>query len=177
MLFDSVFFPLRHALLIWAKGCFKLRVWCLQKPLEELLPKGSLRSNVSLVASGNSAPSPTPAGGARANASVPGAAGESGEQLSSSSAALSPGGAGQSSSAAAGPYAGMYPYMAVSHLLTAVDCLLESHRFAATFNSDNDQRTRLWKAGITLGTAVSAYTCIRTSAFSLFVAYMSIVYE
>ena len=123
----------------------------MQKPLEELLPKGSLRPPSLLVASGDS--TQAPAGGVRTSASAPGAVSESAEQLQqgaapATSTALTPNGTAASSSAA-GPYAGMYPYMAVSHLLAAVDCLLESHRFAATFNSDNDQRTRLWKAGIT----------------------------
>lgn len=42
---------------------------------------------------------------------------------------------------------GMYPYLAPSQLFMLVDCLLESHRFAKAFNSNNEQRNLLWKAG------------------------------
>uniref|UniRef100_A0A182IX62 Uncharacterized protein n=1 Tax=Anopheles atroparvus TaxID=41427 RepID=A0A182IX62_ANOAO len=42
---------------------------------------------------------------------------------------------------------GMYTYLNTPHLLQLVDCLLQSHRFAKQFNSNNDQRTVLWKAG------------------------------
>ncbi|ETN67279.1 brefeldin a-inhibited guanine nucleotide-exchange protein [Anopheles darlingi] len=42
---------------------------------------------------------------------------------------------------------GMYSYLNTPHLLQLVDCLLQSHRFAKKFNSNNDQRTVLWKAG------------------------------
>ncbi|XP_053675895.1 brefeldin A-inhibited guanine nucleotide-exchange protein 1 [Anopheles nili] len=42
---------------------------------------------------------------------------------------------------------GMYSYLNTHHLLQLVDCLLQSHRFAKQFNSNNDQRTILWKAG------------------------------
>uniref|UniRef100_A0A182P8A8 SEC7 domain-containing protein n=1 Tax=Anopheles epiroticus TaxID=199890 RepID=A0A182P8A8_9DIPT len=42
---------------------------------------------------------------------------------------------------------GMYSYLNTPHLLQLVDCLLQSHRFAKQFNSNNDQRTVLWKAG------------------------------
>uniref|UniRef100_A0A182RSJ4 SEC7 domain-containing protein n=1 Tax=Anopheles funestus TaxID=62324 RepID=A0A182RSJ4_ANOFN len=42
---------------------------------------------------------------------------------------------------------GMYSYLNTPHLLQLVDCLMQSHRFAKQFNSNNDQRTVLWKAG------------------------------
>ncbi|XP_066588136.1 brefeldin A-inhibited guanine nucleotide-exchange protein 1 [Prorops nasuta] len=42
---------------------------------------------------------------------------------------------------------GMYCALATVHLLKLVDCLLDSHRFAKTFNSNNEQRNVLWKAG------------------------------
>uniref|UniRef100_A0A4W5PNF3 SEC7 domain-containing protein n=1 Tax=Hucho hucho TaxID=62062 RepID=A0A4W5PNF3_9TELE len=42
---------------------------------------------------------------------------------------------------------GMYRYLTSDQLLKLLDCLLESHRFAKAFNSNNEQRTVLWKAG------------------------------
>lgn len=42
---------------------------------------------------------------------------------------------------------GMYRYLTSEQLLKLLDCLLESHRFAKAFNSNNEQRTILWKAG------------------------------
>lgn len=42
---------------------------------------------------------------------------------------------------------GMYSYLSTPQLLQLIDCLLKSHRFAKRFNSDNEQRTVLWKAG------------------------------
>ncbi|XP_067108829.1 brefeldin A-inhibited guanine nucleotide-exchange protein 1-like [Osmerus mordax] len=42
---------------------------------------------------------------------------------------------------------GMYRYLASEQLFKLLDCLLESHRFAKAFNSNNEQRTVLWKAG------------------------------
>ncbi len=42
---------------------------------------------------------------------------------------------------------GMYRYLTSEQLFKLLDCLLESHRFAKAFNSNNDQRTALWKAG------------------------------
>ncbi|XP_039591026.1 brefeldin A-inhibited guanine nucleotide-exchange protein 2-like [Polypterus senegalus] len=41
----------------------------------------------------------------------------------------------------------MYKYMFSKHLFKLLDCLLESHSFAKAFNSNNEQRTALWKAG------------------------------
>ncbi|KAG7225067.1 hypothetical protein INR49_014523 [Caranx melampygus] len=43
---------------------------------------------------------------------------------------------------------GMYRYLTSEQLFKLLDCLLESHRFAKAFNSNNEQRTLLWKAGI-----------------------------
>ncbi|XP_062841626.1 brefeldin A-inhibited guanine nucleotide-exchange protein 1 isoform X2 [Trichomycterus rosablanca] len=42
---------------------------------------------------------------------------------------------------------GMYRYLTSAQLFKLLDCLLESHRFAKAFNSNNEQRTALWKAG------------------------------
>uniref|UniRef100_A0A8C4SGF7 ADP-ribosylation factor guanine nucleotide-exchange factor 2 (brefeldin A-inhibited) n=1 Tax=Erpetoichthys calabaricus TaxID=27687 RepID=A0A8C4SGF7_ERPCA len=42
---------------------------------------------------------------------------------------------------------GMYKYMFSKHLFKLLDCLLESHSFAKAFNSNNEQRTALWRAG------------------------------
>lgn len=42
---------------------------------------------------------------------------------------------------------GMYPYLNYLQLFMLVDCLLASHRFAKSFNSNNEQRNLLWKAG------------------------------
>lgn len=41
----------------------------------------------------------------------------------------------------------MYRYLTSQQLFKLLDCLLESHRFAKAFNSNNEQRTLLWKAG------------------------------
>ncbi|XP_053309569.1 brefeldin A-inhibited guanine nucleotide-exchange protein 2-like [Spea bombifrons] len=42
---------------------------------------------------------------------------------------------------------GMYRYMSTQHLFKLLDCLHESHSFAKAFNSNNEQRTALWRAG------------------------------
>ncbi|XP_072306874.1 brefeldin A-inhibited guanine nucleotide-exchange protein 1 isoform X2 [Eucyclogobius newberryi] len=42
---------------------------------------------------------------------------------------------------------GMYRYLTSQQLFKLLDCLLESHHFAKAFNSNNEQRTLLWKAG------------------------------
>uniref|UniRef100_A0A8C5PJT0 ARF guanine nucleotide exchange factor 1 n=1 Tax=Leptobrachium leishanense TaxID=445787 RepID=A0A8C5PJT0_9ANUR len=42
---------------------------------------------------------------------------------------------------------GMYCFLSSQQLFKLLDCLLESHRFAKSFNSNNEQRTALWKAG------------------------------
>lgn len=41
----------------------------------------------------------------------------------------------------------MYQYISFDQLILLVDCLIESHMFARTFNSNNEQRNLLWKAG------------------------------
>ncbi|XP_011875106.1 PREDICTED: brefeldin A-inhibited guanine nucleotide-exchange protein 2 [Vollenhovia emeryi] len=41
---------------------------------------------------------------------------------------------------------GMYCALTTNHLLQLVECLLRSHRFAKSFNSDHEQRNVLWKA-------------------------------
>lgn len=43
--------------------------------------------------------------------------------------------------------AGMYPFLSSPQLLLFVDCLEESHKFAKSFNANNEQRTFLMKAG------------------------------
>lgn len=45
---------------------------------------------------------------------------------------------------------GMYRYLTSEQLFKLLDCLLESHHFAKAFNSNNEQRTALWKAGVYL---------------------------
>ncbi|XP_062871956.1 brefeldin A-inhibited guanine nucleotide-exchange protein 2 isoform X2 [Trichomycterus rosablanca] len=42
---------------------------------------------------------------------------------------------------------GMYRHLSPQHLFKLLDCLLESHTFAKDFNSNNEQRTALWRAG------------------------------
>ncbi|KAL4655414.1 brefeldin A-inhibited guanine nucleotide-exchange protein 2-like isoform X1 [Arapaima gigas] len=42
---------------------------------------------------------------------------------------------------------GMYRYLSPQHLFKLLDCLLQSHTFARNFNSNNEQRTALWRAG------------------------------
>ncbi|KAG7208279.1 hypothetical protein KM043_014522 [Ampulex compressa] len=42
---------------------------------------------------------------------------------------------------------GMYCALTTAHLLQLVECLLKSHRFAKSFNSNHEQRNVLWKAG------------------------------
>ncbi|XP_011641579.1 brefeldin A-inhibited guanine nucleotide-exchange protein 1 [Pogonomyrmex barbatus] len=41
---------------------------------------------------------------------------------------------------------GMYCALTTNHLLQLIECLLRSHRFAKSFNSDHEQRNVLWKA-------------------------------
>lgn len=41
----------------------------------------------------------------------------------------------------------MYQYLSSPQLFMFTDCLLESHRFAKQFNSNQEQRNVLWKAG------------------------------
>ncbi|XP_056588700.1 brefeldin A-inhibited guanine nucleotide-exchange protein 2 isoform X2 [Triplophysa dalaica] len=45
------------------------------------------------------------------------------------------------------PDPGMYKHLSSQHLFKLLDCLLESHQFAKDFNSNNEQRTSLWRAG------------------------------
>ena len=42
---------------------------------------------------------------------------------------------------------GMFGRMSTSQLFLLLDCLEESHMFASAFNSNNEQRTLLMKAG------------------------------
>ncbi|RUS76389.1 hypothetical protein EGW08_015840 [Elysia chlorotica] len=42
---------------------------------------------------------------------------------------------------------GMYQHLTCGQLLMFVDCLMQSHRFAKSFNSNHEQRNLLWKAG------------------------------
>lgn len=54
---------------------------------------------------------------------------------------------GLDAEADAHPDQGMYVHMTSAHLFKLLDCLLESHTFAKDFNSNNEQRTALWRAG------------------------------
>ncbi|XP_062316284.1 brefeldin A-inhibited guanine nucleotide-exchange protein 2 [Osmerus eperlanus] len=61
---------------------------------------------------------------------------------------LEKGGPGQAQEGAPGQGAqGMYSHLSPQHLFKLLDCLLESHSFARDFNSNNEQRTALWRAG------------------------------
>ncbi|XP_055372240.1 brefeldin A-inhibited guanine nucleotide-exchange protein 1 [Condylostylus longicornis] len=42
---------------------------------------------------------------------------------------------------------GMYSYIKTYNLVQLTECLLQSHRFAKKFNSNNEQRNILWRAG------------------------------
>lgn len=42
---------------------------------------------------------------------------------------------------------GMYGYLRTRQLFTLAECLMQSHRFAKRFNTDQDQRNLLWRAG------------------------------
>lgn len=42
---------------------------------------------------------------------------------------------------------GMYRYLTSEQLYTLLDCLIASHSFAKSFNSNHEQRNLLWKAG------------------------------
>ncbi|KAJ8378201.1 hypothetical protein AAFF_G00244890 [Aldrovandia affinis] len=55
-------------------------------------------------------------------------------------------GEGEADPAGAGDQ-GMYKHLSSAHLFKLLDCLLESHTFARDFNSNNEQRTALWRAG------------------------------
>ena len=41
----------------------------------------------------------------------------------------------------------MYGKLNAQQLFSLLQCLIDSHRFAKQFNSSNEQRTVLWKAG------------------------------
>lgn len=43
---------------------------------------------------------------------------------------------------------GMFRYLSSGQLFVLLDCLEESHMFARSFNSNNEQRTILMKAGM-----------------------------
>uniref|UniRef100_A0A667ZA12 ARF guanine nucleotide exchange factor 2 n=1 Tax=Myripristis murdjan TaxID=586833 RepID=A0A667ZA12_9TELE len=55
--------------------------------------------------------------------------------------------AAQAEAGELGPDQGMYRHLTSQHLFKLLDCLLESHTFAKDFNSNNEQRTALWRAG------------------------------
>ncbi len=42
---------------------------------------------------------------------------------------------------------GMFKYLSTAQMFVLLDCLEEAHRFSRTFNSNNEQRTVLMKAG------------------------------
>ena len=58
---------------------------------------------------------------------------------------------------------GMYQFLASSELLQLLDCLIESHRFARAFNSDQEQRVVLWKAGQSQVTSSEKYALLNVS--------------
>lgn len=53
------------------------------------------------------------------------------------------------------PKEGLYMFLTPNQLFNLVDCLLKSHEFAKQFNSDQEQRNLLWKAGEFLALACS----------------------
>uniref|UniRef100_A0A673ZUG7 ARF guanine nucleotide exchange factor 1 n=1 Tax=Salmo trutta TaxID=8032 RepID=A0A673ZUG7_SALTR len=59
---------------------------------------------------------------------------------------------------------GMYHYLTSDQLFKLLDCLLESHRFAKAFNSNNEQRTVLWKAGIVCGEALAYFLTLTSES-------------
>lgn len=70
---------------------------------------------------------------------------------------------------------GMYSYLNTEHLFQMVDCLLQSHRFAKKFNSDQEQRNVLWRAGLTgsvkpnlLKQEVSSLACVLRILFKMY---------
>ena len=46
-----------------------------------------------------------------------------------------------------GEMEGMFRHLSTEQLFVLLDCLDESHMFATAFNSNNEQRTLLMKAG------------------------------
>ena len=52
----------------------------------------------------------------------------------------------------------MFRYLSTAQLFVLLDCLEESHMFARAFNSNNEQRTLLMKAG-ELGSCMQYSTC------------------
>ena len=43
---------------------------------------------------------------------------------------------------------GMYQFLDSPQLFKLLDCLVQSHDFAKAFNSNQEQRNVLWKAGV-----------------------------
>ena len=43
---------------------------------------------------------------------------------------------------------GMFNYLTAEQLFKLLDCLLASHSFAKSFNTNQEQRSLLWKAGV-----------------------------
>ena len=67
---------------------------------------------------------------------------------------------------------GMFRYLSTSQLFIFQECLDESHTFATQFNSNNDQRTLLMKAGQFVCVCVcvcvcACVLCVRYSGTSL----------
>ena len=56
---------------------------------------------------------------------------------------------------------GMFRYLSTSQLFIFQECLDESHTFATQFNSNNDQRTLLMKAGQFVCVCVCVCVCVR----------------
>lgn len=43
---------------------------------------------------------------------------------------------------------GTYGYMTSAQLLLLLDCLIQAHNFAKSFNMNHEQRNLLWKTGL-----------------------------
>ena len=58
---------------------------------------------------------------------------------------------------------GLFRELSTGQLFVLLDCLEESHMFATAFNSNNEQRTRLMKAGecVCVCVCVCARACMR----------------
>jgi len=52
---------------------------------------------------------------------------------------------------------GMFHFLTSQQLFQLIDCLMESHVFAKTFNSNQEQRSLLWKAGVVIHLDIYRY--------------------
>lgn len=81
----------------------------------------------------------------------------------------------EESEAEAAPDQGMYRHMTSAHLFKLLDCLLESHTFAKDFNSNNEQRTALWRAGKRRGKVPEKISCHKTVSFALVLCTLCVI--